>query len=379
MIKKQPLISIIVPVYKNYKYIYENLDSILAQDYSNIEIIVTDDASDDFDKKAVEKYLKTKSDKNIKNFIVHQNVKNLGTVKNLNNAIKLSKGDYITFLAADDVLYNKHVFSKYINCFNSLPKKELIVVAQVGMYDIKLKRLIQYFVSNENKEKINKLPPEKLFGEMSSKCILPGSSIFYKKELFKKYGYFDEKYKLVEDYSSALKFSRLGIKYNYFDFVSSKHRDGGISHGNKIGEVHKSKQYELDILNTFKNEVLPYINLLDKQQKRDFLKKLREQQWNYSYNFEFANSSKQQKIRFFKLNWKYGLLTFFSDFFTDLKDQLIGKKIKLFMVGIILMLNQMRIIKIIGLLLIAISFILLIIFLSKKYIPKLFNLIKFIF
>ncbi len=379
MIKKQPLISIIVPAYKNYKYIYENLDSILAQDYPNIEIIVTDDASDDFDKKAIEKYLKTKSGNNIKRFLVNQNPKNLGTVKNLNNAIKLSKGDYVTFLAADDMLYNKHVFSKYINCFNSLPKKELIVVAQVGMYDIKLKRLIQYFVSKENQEKINKLPPKKLFGEMSSKCILPGSSIFYKKELFKKYGYFDEKYKLVEDYSSALKFSRLGIKYNYFDFVSSKHRDGGISHGNKIGEVHKSKQYELDILNTFKNEVLPYKYLLNKQQKKEFLKKIKEQQWNYSYNFEFANSPKKQKQLFLKQNWKNGLSTFLNDFSIDLKDQLIGKKFKIFMVGIILMLNQTHIIRIIGLLLILISFILLIKFLFKKYIPRLFRLIKFIF
>lgn len=377
--KDYPLISIIVPSYKNYKYIYETLDSILLQDYPNIEIVISNDGTSDFDQKAVENYLKNNSGNNIKNYIVNNNSKNLGTVKNLNIAVKLSKGEFITFLAADDVLYNKHVVTKFIDCFNSLPKNEMIIVSQVGMYDIKLKKLIEYFISEESKKKIINLSPQKLFGEMSNRCILPGSGICYKRKIFEKYGYFDEKYILVEDYSLALKLSRLGVKYNYFDFISSIHRDGGISHGNVNGETHESKQYDLDILNIYKNEVLPYTNLLTPKQKKVFIKKLKEQQWNYSYRHEFINGTKRQKILFLIKNWKIGLSSFFSELSTDLQDLIKGKKFQLFIAGSILMLNSDKILYKLGIFLFSFSIFLTILFFGKKYLLKIFQFIKFIF
>ncbi|MFA6463138.1 MAG: glycosyltransferase family 2 protein, partial [Candidatus Shapirobacteria bacterium] len=188
---KKPLISIILISYKNYRYIYEALDSILCQDYLNIEIIISNDGSDDFDQKSVNQYLTKNKKQNIKNFIINNNKKNIGTVKNVNKAIKLSKGKYITIFAADDTLYNSQVVTKFINSFNTLPKNELIVTSQVDMYDVRLKKIIQPFISETNKEKIRKLTPKKLFAEMSTQCILPGSGTCYKREIFKKYGYFD--------------------------------------------------------------------------------------------------------------------------------------------------------------------------------------------
>jgi GT2 family glycosyltransferase len=334
---KKQLVSFILLSYKNYHYIYGAIDSVLHQDYPNIEIIISNDGSNDFNKKEVEKYLKRNCKKNIKNFIVNNNKINLGTVKNINKAIKLSKGEYIMILAADDILYDKEVISKTIRGFNSLPKSELIVVSQIGMYDIKLKKLIQPFVSEDNKEKIKKLPPEKLFSEMSTKCILPGCGICYKRKIFEKYGYFDEKYILIEDYSSALKFSRLGIKYNFLDFISCKHRDGGLSHGNINGESQKSKQYELDILNIFKNEVSPYLYLLNNKQKKEFLNRLKNQTWTYSYRFMYKNGSKRERRKFIKNNFTTISYSFFNNIKNDIKDQLKGKKFKIFILGITLL------------------------------------------
>ena len=125
---KKPLISIIILSYKNYHYIYEALDSVLCQDYPNIEIVISNDGSDDFDKKAVEKYLKINRKNNIKNIIVNNNPKNIGTVKNINIAINLSKGEYIIMFAADDAMYDCRVMSQLSDAFNNLPKKELVVI-----------------------------------------------------------------------------------------------------------------------------------------------------------------------------------------------------------------------------------------------------------
>ena len=269
--KSNPLISVLILSYKNYQYIYDALDSVLHQDYPNIEIVISNDGSDDFNQTKINQYLTKNKKQNIKNIIINNNQKNLGTVKNINKAIKLSKGDYLIMFAADDAMYDNKVLSRVSTAFKNLPQKELIVISQVGMYDIKLKKLIQPFLSKEDVKRIKTLTPQKLFAEMSTRCIVPGCGTCYKREIFKKYGYFDEKYVLVEDFSFALKLSRLGVKHNYFDFISVKHRDGGISHGNVNGESQKSKQYELDILNILKNEVLPYTDLLNKKQKEKFV------------------------------------------------------------------------------------------------------------
>lgn len=372
----KPLVSLIILSYKNYHFIYEALDSVLCQNYPNIEIIISNDGSDDFQKKALKNYINKNKKDNIKNIVINNNPKNIGTVKNINKAIKFSKGEYIVMFAADDAMYDNNVINNLLKAFDKLPKKELVVISQVAMYDIKLKKFIQLFLSKEDLKRIKELPPEKLFAEMSTRCIVPGCGTCYKREIFKKYGFFDEKYVLVEDFSFALKLSRLGVKHNYFDFISVKHRDGGISHGNINGESQKSRQYELDILNILKNEIKPYLKLLNKKQKKEFIRKLKEHEWNYSYNFEFLNGTKKEKKRFIMRNWKIGFSSLSNDFFKDIKDQIGGKKFKLLIIGILLNFTPNHLVQKIGLVIIMISLTLLIVFLLRKYMPRIHNFLK---
>lgn len=293
-----PLVSVIILSYKNYRYIYEAINSVILQDYNNIELIISNDGSADFNKAAISKYLNQHKKTNIKKIVINNNQKNLGTVKNINKAINLSNGDYIIMFAADDIMYKNKVVSSFVKAFDSLPKKELIVTSQIGMHDLKLKKLIQLFISNENKNKLKTLSPKKLFAQMAVQCFIPGSGTAYKKEIFKKYGIFDEKYQLVEDYSSALKLLRLGVKFNYFDFISFKHRDGGISHGNIMGDVSVSKIYEKDILNIMKYEIEPHIRLLNQKQQNKFYKIYKNRQWDYVYKYKYPNSTATKKAHY---------------------------------------------------------------------------------
>lgn len=95
------LISIIIPVYNVEDYIEECLESILKQTYKNIEILLIDDGSTDKSGKICDIY--EKKDNRIK--VIHQN--NSGLSSSRNNGIKIARGNYLSFVDADDVIHSK--------------------------------------------------------------------------------------------------------------------------------------------------------------------------------------------------------------------------------------------------------------------------------
>ena len=96
-----PLVTIVVVSYNQSKYIRENLDSIKAQTYSNIELIVADDASPDNSIEVFEEWLSSNNYNAKKNY----HTKNTGLATVLNECIELASGKYIKLIAADDFLH----------------------------------------------------------------------------------------------------------------------------------------------------------------------------------------------------------------------------------------------------------------------------------
>lgn len=97
--KSKPLVSICIPVYNTERYIGEAIESSQNQTYKNIEIIIVDNKSTDNTFKIIKKF--QKKDNRIKLF---QNKENIGMYPNFNETIKHSKGKFIKFLCADDIL-----------------------------------------------------------------------------------------------------------------------------------------------------------------------------------------------------------------------------------------------------------------------------------
>ena len=95
----QPLISICIPVFNGEKYVAETIESVLNQNYSNLEIIVQDNASTD------KTWLLLQSlaqfDSRLK---LERNAWNCGMAANWNRVINKARGDYIMLLSADDLL-----------------------------------------------------------------------------------------------------------------------------------------------------------------------------------------------------------------------------------------------------------------------------------
>jgi len=89
------MVSIVIPVYNAEKYIAQALESILNQTYTDLEILIADDASTDLSRQIIDLY----SDPRIKRY---HNESNFGYLKTCNKLFELATGDYIAFQDADD-------------------------------------------------------------------------------------------------------------------------------------------------------------------------------------------------------------------------------------------------------------------------------------
>lgn len=94
---KNPLVSVVMPVYNAEKYLSEAIESILNQSYKNFEFIIIDDCSDDDSFGIIKEF--AKKDKRIKYF---KNSKKLGLIKTLNKLITFAKSEFIARMDADD-------------------------------------------------------------------------------------------------------------------------------------------------------------------------------------------------------------------------------------------------------------------------------------
>ena len=108
---ENPLISVIVPIYKVEKYLSRCIDSIIGQTYTNLEIILVDDGSPDNCGKMCDKY--SVQDKRI--IVIHKANGGLSDARNA--GIKIANGKYIAFIDSDD-----GVSTKYFEILYSLIK-----------------------------------------------------------------------------------------------------------------------------------------------------------------------------------------------------------------------------------------------------------------
>lgn len=115
---QEPLITIIVGMYKGEKYIEECIKSIIQQDYKNLEIFLVDDGSPDRCGKIADEYAST--DKRI--HVIHQTNQGVSAARNI--ALDQAKGEYICIIDQDDM-----ISSNYVSYFYRLIKENNAQIA----------------------------------------------------------------------------------------------------------------------------------------------------------------------------------------------------------------------------------------------------------
>ena len=157
---QDPLVSIVITSYNRAHFIGQAIESALAQDYPNLEIIISDNYSTDNTGEVIKRYT---HDPRIKYFI---NASNIGMIPNFIRATyELAKGKYISFLSSDDYLVNHTFISEAVKRINLYPGIHVvtgIIVAEVTRY----KHLFQAKPYTFYKDSFYKMP------------FVPGKAVF---------------------------------------------------------------------------------------------------------------------------------------------------------------------------------------------------------
>ena len=208
-------ISIITATFNSGKFIESCIKSILKQNYKKFEIIIIDGLSTDSTIKKIKIFLDKNN--NIKIF----SEKDLGIYHALNKGIEKANGDIIGFVHSDDLLYNKNVLSNIIDVFKNSNID--------GVYGD-----LQY-VEKQNTNKVIRYWKSKDFKSnlINKGWTPPHPTLYLKKQVYEKHGFFDLNYKISSDYDFMTKiFMDNTYNFKYIPKVITKMRVGGISNKN---------------------------------------------------------------------------------------------------------------------------------------------------
>lgn len=211
-----PLVSICIPTYNGEEYISEALESAAAQTYPNIEIVISDDASQDRTLQIIEDF---RDKLNLEINVFHHEPSGIGA--NWNNCIKQAKGEYIKFLFQDDLLFSTCV-EELLNPF--------IHDKRIGMTACKRKIILEGQKSQEQELWLNRYSDlQKEFDEkedgfylFTSKNLLNDkfvknnkigepTTVLFKRSILKKVGFINEELIQVVDFEF---YYRILKKYN---------------------------------------------------------------------------------------------------------------------------------------------------------------------
>jgi glycosyltransferase involved in cell wall biosynthesis len=213
-----PWVTIVCLCYNHEKFVLECLKSIENQTYPNIEIIVVDDFSQDKSAIVIKEYLKNKP---YIPFI--ENKTNLGSTKSFNQALRMSKGEFIMDLASDDVLLPNSI-AVLIEGFQKSTYQNLAAVFGNCLEIAENGDKLNYFFEVDDNE--NVIQPiktgdiyETIIGSGKNRC---SASALFRKEVYIKLNAYDESL-FYEDLDLWVRASRI-YNFDYVDQVVIKKR-----------------------------------------------------------------------------------------------------------------------------------------------------------
>lgn len=204
-VKSRPLVSICIPTYNSAKYLRESLDSVAAQSYRPMEVIISDNASTDdtvaIAREYAEKY----------GFRVMANPSNLGPLNNWNLLVSMAAGKYVAIYHSDDV-YDVQIVAASVAVLEQDPAIAIAgTLAQVidgagnDLFHYELPAIIKQ--RSRGSYSFDEVLAAVL-GSGEQKIFLVTPSLMVRAAAYHEAGRFDEAYRSSGDYEMWLRIAR---------------------------------------------------------------------------------------------------------------------------------------------------------------------------
>jgi glycosyltransferase involved in cell wall biosynthesis len=203
---KLPLISIVTPSYNQGIFLEETINSVLNQNYPNIEYWIIDAESSDTTYQVIEKY---KEDPRF-NFLIEEDK---GQSDAINKGWQMCRGDIFAWLNSDDI-YAENIFTDIAHCFSG---ETNVVFGNINIVD----QNSTLILSNKKYSRVGK---SKSINQILHSLYFPYQpSTFFRRSALEKFNFLNDKYHYVMDVDIIMKLLLLG-NFCYVDKILSSFR-----------------------------------------------------------------------------------------------------------------------------------------------------------
>jgi len=184
-----PLVSVVIPTYNAGRFLRKAIDTVLAQTYPRVELLVLDDGSNDDTGKILTSY----GDR-----IHWESHANMGQAATLNKGWAMAGGEILSYLSADDALKPGAVAAA-VSCLEAHPE----VVMAYGDYEL---------IDVTGKPLRTVAAPEFDYGEMVGEIVVqPGPGVFFRRWSYLRAGGWDPELRQIPDYDFWLRLGAVGV------------------------------------------------------------------------------------------------------------------------------------------------------------------------
>ena len=258
MMEEHGLVSILIPMYNHERYVVDCLESVKAQTYNRIEVLICDDCSVD------NSYLVAKAwcDQNkgcFANCLVMENETNLGVTKNLNRLLQYAKGEYVKLLASDDMLMENGISDlvKVMEDYNyEFVHANAVRVTEKATFPLKKKQMkgnVYHHVPDGGKH---------LLDTLYERNFITANTVLLRKNVFEKYGFFSEE-ATYEDWEYWLRIASRGGKLGTSNMVVAAYRETNISASHFLRTEAEKRRFMV-IIQELEQMLISYSKYTDK-------------------------------------------------------------------------------------------------------------------
>lgn len=215
-----PLVTVFAICYNHSRFVEECLDSVLQQNYTNLQVIVLDDCSKDDSVAVIDAWLAKHRTKWL--FIRH--AKNMGICATLNEALRQARGKYISMIATDDV-WEPRKISGQVSAMESLPETVGVLYSDAYLISESGELLPKLFI--EAHRSFPQMPEGRIFETLFDENFIPAMATLIRRHCFEMVGNYDENL-VFEDWDMWLRISR-HFEFKYFPAPTARYRIVGTS------------------------------------------------------------------------------------------------------------------------------------------------------